>query len=77
MSKNQHVVPHKDGWAVKGEGADRASSTHRTQSEAIVSQLAQKVRLLRLTLSALRQASLKLLVRTASMKSPGGIPSSM
>lgn len=35
MSKNQHVVPHKDGWAVKGEGADRASSIHRTQSEAI------------------------------------------
>ena len=35
MSKNQHVVPHQNGWAVKREGADRASSTHRTQSEAI------------------------------------------
>lgn len=32
---NQHVVPHADGWAVKGEGAERASSVHRTQQEAI------------------------------------------
>ena len=37
MSKrrNQHVVPHKDGWAVKPAGGDRASSVHDTQSEAI------------------------------------------
>lgn len=36
MSKaNQHVVPHDDGWAVKPEGADRASSVHTTQAEAI------------------------------------------
>ncbi len=34
-SKNQHVVPHKDGWAVKGEGSKRASSVHKTQASAI------------------------------------------
>lgn len=34
MGKNQHVVPHGDGWAVRGEGNSRATSTHRTQSEA-------------------------------------------
>jgi uncharacterized protein YdaT len=33
--RNQHVVPHKDGWAVRGEGAQRASTIHDTQSEAI------------------------------------------
>lgn len=33
--KNQHVVPHPDGWAVKSEGASKASSVHRTQMEAI------------------------------------------
>lgn len=36
MSKrNQHIVPHEDGWAVKGAGSSRASSVHRTQKEAI------------------------------------------
>lgn len=30
-----HVVPHGDGWAVKREGNERASSTHHTQKEAI------------------------------------------
>lgn len=37
MSKknNLHVVPHPDGWAIKTEGATRASSVHRTQKEAI------------------------------------------
>ncbi|ECI7719494.1 DUF2188 domain-containing protein, partial [Salmonella enterica subsp. enterica] len=36
MSKrNQHVVPHAQGWAVKGAGAERATSVHRTQAEAI------------------------------------------
>lgn len=36
MSKrNQHVVPHKDGWAVRGAGSQRASSVHSTQREAI------------------------------------------
>jgi hypothetical protein len=31
---NRFVVNHKDGWAVKKAGADRASSVHRTQQEA-------------------------------------------
>ena len=34
-SKNQHVVPHRGGWAVKGAGNQRASSVHRTQRQAI------------------------------------------
>jgi uncharacterized protein YdaT len=33
--KNQHVVPHSEGWAIKSEGASKASSVHRTQKEAI------------------------------------------
>lgn len=33
--RNQHVVPHPNGWAVKGAGGQRASSVHRTQQEAI------------------------------------------
>lgn len=33
--KNQHVVPHSDGWAVKGAGNQRATSVHPTQREAI------------------------------------------
>jgi hypothetical protein len=32
--KNQHVVPHADGWAVKGAGNQRATSVHPTQGEA-------------------------------------------
>jgi len=35
MGKNQHIVPHPDGWAVKGEGNTRATSVHKTQNEAI------------------------------------------
>lgn len=35
-SKNQHVVPHQDGWAVKGEGNQRATSVHDTQQQASV-----------------------------------------
>ena len=36
MSKrNQHVVPHESGWAVRGAGSQRATSVHRTQREAI------------------------------------------
>lgn len=35
MGKNQHVVPHEDGWAVKGEGNSKATSVHSTQSAAI------------------------------------------
>ncbi len=33
--KNQHVVPHKDGWAVKGAGNSRATHVVPTQAEAI------------------------------------------
>ncbi len=33
--KNQHVVPHSEGWAVKGAGNGRASSIHQTQQAAI------------------------------------------
>lgn len=34
-SKNQHVVKHQDGWAVKGAGNDRANKVTDTQKEAI------------------------------------------
>lgn len=33
--KNQHVVPHKDGWAVKGAGNAKPSAVVPTQKEAI------------------------------------------
>lgn len=33
--RNQHVVPHGNGWAVKGAGAQRASSVHENQQSAI------------------------------------------
>lgn len=33
--KNQHVVPHGNGWAVRGAGNSRATSVHETQAEAI------------------------------------------
>lgn len=33
--KNQHVVKHQDGWAVKGAGNSRATKVTRTQKEAI------------------------------------------
>jgi hypothetical protein len=32
--KNQHVVKAENGWAVKGEGNTKATSLHRTQTEA-------------------------------------------
>lgn len=35
MGKNQHVVPHESGWAVRGDGNRRATSVHRTKSEAV------------------------------------------
>ena len=34
MGKNQHVVPHENGWAVKGAGNRKATSIHRTQEAA-------------------------------------------
>lgn len=30
-----HVVPHEKGWAVKREGAERATSVHETKKEAL------------------------------------------
>lgn len=33
--KNQHVVPHENGWAVQAAGADRATKVVFTQREAI------------------------------------------
>lgn len=32
---HQHVVPYKDGWAVRREGNKRITSKHRKQSTAI------------------------------------------
>lgn len=32
---HQHVVPYKDGWAVRREGNERITSQHRKQSTAI------------------------------------------
>lgn len=33
--RNQHIVPHEGGWAVRSAGSQRATSVHRTQGEAI------------------------------------------
>ncbi|MGA0609441.1 DUF2188 domain-containing protein [Caldimonas sp. KR1-144] len=33
--KDIHVVPHKDGWATRTEGASRIGRTADTQREAI------------------------------------------
>jgi len=35
MGKNQHVVPHEGGWAVRGEGNNKVTSVTETQREAI------------------------------------------
>lgn len=35
MGRNQHVVPHNGGWAVRGAGNSRATSQHVTQAAAI------------------------------------------
>ena len=32
--RNQHVVPHQSGWAVRREGSARVTSVHRTQADA-------------------------------------------
>lgn len=41
MGKNQHVMPHKDGWAVQGEGNSKPTRVTSTQKEAI--QIAQDI----------------------------------
>ena len=33
--RNQHVVPHENGWAVRGACSRRATSVHQTQRDAI------------------------------------------
>ena len=33
--KNVHIVKHDEGWAVKKEGNQRATSVHETQRQAI------------------------------------------
>lgn len=33
--RNQHIVPHARGWAVRGAGSQRATSVHSTQQQAI------------------------------------------
>jgi hypothetical protein len=33
--RNQHVVPHPNGWAVKGAGSERATRVTEAQREAI------------------------------------------
>lgn len=35
QSKNQHVVPRDNGWAVKTAGASRDTKVYGTQKEAI------------------------------------------
>jgi uncharacterized protein YdaT len=33
--RNQHIVPHADGWAVKGEKAARATEIFDSKSDAV------------------------------------------
>ena len=33
--RHQHVVPHEDGWAVRGEGNQRITGSYEYQDEAI------------------------------------------
>ena len=39
--KNQHVVKHPEGWAVRGEGNQKVTRVTNTQQEAI--QIAQDI----------------------------------
>lgn len=34
-TNNQHVVPHEEGWAVKGEGNERYTGVYNYQREAL------------------------------------------
>jgi hypothetical protein len=34
-SRNQHVVPHGEGWAIQSEGSRRVTSVFSTKREAI------------------------------------------
>ncbi len=33
--RHQHVVPHDEGWAVRGEGNTRVTATYKYQDDAI------------------------------------------
>lgn len=33
--RNQHVVPHQDGWAIRGAGAQRATEIFDYKSDAV------------------------------------------
>ena len=35
MAKNQHVMPHKNGWQVKGEGNLKATVVTKTQADSM------------------------------------------
>jgi hypothetical protein len=35
QGKDQHIVPHPDGWAVLSEGASKPTQVFSTQQEAI------------------------------------------
>jgi hypothetical protein len=35
QTHHQHVVPHDEGWAIRGEGNQRYTSIHSTQAKAI------------------------------------------
>ena len=35
VGKNQHVVKHSNGWAVKGEGNSKATVVTKTQGQAV------------------------------------------
>jgi hypothetical protein len=35
MGKNQHVVPHGDKWAIRGQGNERLTEVFETQRQAI------------------------------------------
>jgi uncharacterized protein YdaT len=34
-TKNQHVVPHEEGWAIKGEGNEKYTAIYDLQEDAI------------------------------------------
>jgi hypothetical protein len=34
MARNQHVIPHERGWAVRSDGAAAPCGVFKTQSEA-------------------------------------------
>lgn len=35
MGKNQYVVPHENGWAVKGAGNSKSTAVTKTKKEAM------------------------------------------